>query len=121
MGVLTTATVSTAEKVVYLGFKLDDDRSIIMTASMSDAEMSAYNAHPDTFFGVVRPVGKRLDNPLELFEWLYENYRNTPRERLLEHMASWPDVEELTKLSDEDLLHAYVDRMVNATLARGSC
>jgi hypothetical protein len=74
----------------------------------------------DTFFGVVRSVGKRLNNPLELFEWLYENYRNTPRERLLEHMASWPDVDELTKLSDEDLLCAYVDRMVSSTFARSS-
>src|SRR5262249_20135814 len=53
MGVLTTATVSTAEKVAYLAFQLDDGRSIIMTAPMSDAEISAYNAHPDTFFGVV--------------------------------------------------------------------
>ena len=120
-GVLTTATASTAEKVVYLGFQLDDGRSIVMTAPMSDAEISAYNAHPDTFFGVVRPVGKRLDDPQELFEWLYESYRNTPRERLLEHMASWPDVDEMTKLSDENLLRAYVDRMVSATLARGSC
>jgi len=62
-----------------------------------------------------------LDDPLELFEWFYENYRNTPRERLLEHMASWPDLDELTKLSDEDLLRAYVDRIVSMTLARGSC
>ena len=120
-GVLTTATASTAEKAVYLGFQLDDGRSIIMTAPMSDAEISAYTAHPDTFFGVVMPVGKRLDDPLELFEWFYENYRNTPRERLLEHMASWPDLDELTKLSDEDLLRAYVDRIVSMTLARGSC
>jgi hypothetical protein len=120
MGVLTTATVSTAEKVACLAFQLDDGRSIIMTAPMSDAEISAYNAHPDTFFGVVRPVGQRLENPLELFEWLYENYRNTPREKLLEHMASWPDVDDLRRLSDEDLLGAYVDRMVSATVARGS-
>lgn len=119
-GVLTTATVSTAEKTVYLGFQLDDGRSIIMTARMNDAEISAYNAYPDTFFGVLRPVGKRLDNPLELFEWLYENYRNAPRERLLEHMASWPDVDELRKLSDAGLLKAYVDRMVSATLASSS-
>ena len=119
-GVLTTATVSTVEKAAYLGFQLDDGRSIIRTASMSETEISAYNAHPDTFFGVVRPVGKRLDNALELFEWLYENHRTTPREKLLEQMASWPDVAELTELSDEDLLHAYVDRMVSATLAGGS-
>ena len=57
---------------------------------------------------------------MELFEWLYENYRNTPRETLLELIASWPDVDELTKLSGEDLLRAYVDRMVSATLAHGS-
>jgi hypothetical protein len=44
-GVLTTATVSTAEKVVYLAFELEDGRGIIMTAPMSDAGTSACNAH----------------------------------------------------------------------------
>jgi hypothetical protein len=114
------ATVSEVENAVYLAFQLDDGRSIIMTAPMSEGEISAYKAHPETFFGVVRPVGKRLDSPLELFEWLYESYRKTPRERILEFVAQWPDAGELAKLSDEELLLAYVERMVNATVASGS-
>jgi len=36
---------STAEKVVHLGFELNDGRSIIMTAAMSDAEVLAHTAH----------------------------------------------------------------------------
>jgi hypothetical protein len=119
-GVLTAATVSTAEKVVYLVFQLDDGRSIIMTAPMTDAEISAYEVHPDTFFGVVRSVGKRLENPLELFEWLYESYRNTPRERILEFAANWSDAGELAKVSDEELLLTYVERMVGATIVGSS-
>jgi hypothetical protein len=55
------------------------------------------------------------ESPLELFEWLYATYRNTPREKILEFMANWPDVHELAKLSDEELLLTYVDRMVSAT------
>jgi hypothetical protein len=83
-GVLTTATVSHTEKVVYLAFQLDGGRNVIATAPMTDAELSAYTSHPETFFGVPRPVGGTVNTPLELFEWLHENYRNTPREKLLE-------------------------------------
>lgn len=120
VGVLTAATVSTAEKIVHLAFQLDDGRSIIMTAPMSDTEISAYNAHPETFFGLVRPVGKRLETPLELFEWLYESYRKTPRGRILGFVADWPDAGGLSKLSDEELLRTYVDRIVSATIAGAS-
>ena len=115
-GVLTAGAVLTVEKTVYLALQLDDGRSIIATAPMTDAEIAAYGAHPDTFFGVVNPVGKGLKTPLELFEWLYENYRKTPREGLLEFVASWPDASELAKLSDEELLLTYVDRMVVAAM-----
>jgi hypothetical protein len=120
MGLLTAGTVSTAEKVAYLALQLDDGQNIVMTAPMSDAEISAYNAHPETFFGVVSPVGKRLDSPLELFEWLYESYRQTPRARILGFTADWPDAAELAQLSDDDLLLAYVDRMASATIGAGS-
>jgi hypothetical protein len=119
-GILTAATASPETKILHLAFQLDDGRSIIMTAPMTDAEISAYNAHPDTFFGAVRSVGKRLENPLELFEWLYKIYENTPRERILELVANWPDADELVKLSDEKLLLTYVNRLVSATIARSS-
>lgn len=117
-GVLTTATVSEIDKVVHLAFHLDDGRSIITTAPMTDGELSAYRAHPETFFGVQLKVGKPLKSPLELFEWIYDSYRTTPRGRLLAFMKAAPDFEELSKLSDDDLLLAYCERMVGGVMAK---
>jgi len=115
-GVLTTATVSETEKVVYLVFRLDAGRDVIATAPMTDAELSAYISHPATFFNVPRPVGGKLNTPLELFEWLHENYRNTPREKLLEFLQASPDLAHLSTLPDDELLLVCCERWVGGTM-----
>jgi hypothetical protein len=115
-GVLTTATVSPTEKLVYLAFQLDGGRNVIATAPMTDAELSAYTSHPDTFFGVPRPVGGKLNTPLELFEWLHENYRNTPREKLLEFLKDAPDLSHLSTLPDDELRLVCCERWVFGTM-----
>ena len=118
-GMLTTATVLEIQKIMHLAFHLDDGRNIIMSAPMSDVELSAYRAHPETFFGVYLNVGATLNTPLELFEWLHENYRHTPKEKLLEFLNSAPDFAELSKLDDAELLLAYCDRAVGGAMAEG--
>jgi hypothetical protein len=115
-GVLTTATVLETEKAAYLVFRLDDGRQVIATAPMTDAELSAYAAHPSTFFNVHLPVSAKLDTPLELFEWLHENYRNTPREKLLEFLKGAPDLADLSTLPDDELLLVYCERAVGGTM-----
>ena len=115
-GVLTSATVSDTEKVVYLAFQLDGGRSVMATAPMTDAELSAYRSHPDTFFGVRRPVGGKVDTPMELFEWLHESYRNTPREKLLEFLGAAPDLAHLSTLPDDELLLVCCEHWVFGTM-----
>ncbi len=115
-GVLTTATVSHTEKLVYLAFQLDGGRNVIATAPMTDAELSAYTSHPETFFGVPRPVGGTMNTPLELFEWLHEKHRNTPREKLVEFLKGAPDLAHLSTLPDDELRLVCCERWVGGTM-----
>jgi hypothetical protein len=115
-GMLTTATVLETEKAAYLVFRLDDGRQVIATAPMTDAELSAYAAHPSTFFNVHLPVSTKVDTPLELFEWLHESYRNTPRQKLLEFLRGCPDLAHLSTLPDDELLLVYCERAVDGTI-----
>jgi hypothetical protein len=110
MATLTTATVVEPEKKVHLAFYTDDGKAPILTAELSDAELAAYREHPHTFFGkIVRPPG-RSNTPMELFDFFVYGCRNTPRERLLEFLAGAPDIEDLKKLSTEDLRLVYAER-----------
>lgn len=53
--------------------------------------------------GIVKQQRKRLDDPLELFDFLYATYRHSPQEKLLE--SSWPDVEALKALDTNEARH----------------
>jgi hypothetical protein len=47
---------------------------------------------------------------IELCDFFYKSYKSTPRERLLEFLASAPDFEQLKTLSQEDLAINFVER-----------
>jgi hypothetical protein len=117
VGVLTDATVLESERAAYGTYKLADGRSIIVATPLTADEIVAYRRHPDTFFGIVTQQVKRLDDPLELFDFLYAIYRLSSREKLLEFMASWPDVEALKAMDTNELAITYCERLVYATLA----
>lgn len=116
VGVLTTATVSESDKIAHLVFQLQDGRNVLTQAPMTDSELAAYRQHPDTFFGVHLHVGKEAKDPLALFEFFYENYKNTPRERMLEFLKSAHDFDSLSKLPDEELRLVFCDRHVGAVM-----
>lgn len=120
VGVLSTGIVVEREKVAQLAFHLQDGRNVMMRAPLSDAEVSAYRQHPETFFGVYQKVGKQISDPLSLFEFFHENYKNTPRERMLEFLRAAPNFDELSKLPSEELLLVFCDRHVAAVMARSA-
>jgi len=103
-GVLTTATVVESERKVYGVYQLRNGSQIICSNPMTDEELVAYKRHPDSFFGVPLQQGRQAKDPLELFDFFYESYAHTPRERLLEFVREWPDFETLKDLSDQELL-----------------
>ena len=117
VGILTDATVLQSESTAYGTYKLADGRSIIVAAPLIAAELAAYQRHPDTFFGITKQQAKRIDDPLELFDFLYATYRQSSREKLLEFMAGSPDIEELKVKETSELAITYCERLVYATIA----
>jgi len=117
VGVLTDATVLESESTAYGTYRLADGRSIIVTAPLTPDELAAYRRHPDTFFGITKQQAKRIDDPLELFDFFYATYRQSSREKLLEFMAGWPDIEELRVKETSELALRYCEGLVYATIA----
>lgn len=55
-----------------------------------------------------------------MFEWLHKNYSKTPRAKLLEFLKGAPDISELSKLPNDELLLVYCDRITGGALANAS-
>lgn len=89
-------------------------------APLSDAELAAYRRHPETFFGVRLAVSRQIKSPLDLFEFFYNNYKNTPKERMLEFLKTARDFDALSRLPTDELLLVFCDRHVRAAMAESS-
>ncbi len=111
IGVLRSGVVVEPEKKAYLTYETEDKKHLIYTGTLSDAEMSAYKRHPETFFGRIEKVGKEANTAIELFEFFYENLKGTPREKMLEWFSGSPDYSEIERLSTEDMTHLYAERL----------
>ena len=119
-GILTTAMVSESEKVAYCNFILNSGVSVIVTCPMSESEIAACKQYPDTFFGAFIQAGKKIESPLEFYDTLFEIYKTTPQERLLQFMAGASDHESLKTLSQQELASIYCERLVYGAMVRQS-
>jgi len=119
VGELTTATVSEQEKQVIGAFHIrENNRSIIAKCPISDEELLAYKKYPDTFFGVIRSQGRKIDDPFEMFEWMLESYKKTSKQKLLEFMKDHQDADALCVFSQEELAVLYCERCMYGLLAQ---
>jgi hypothetical protein len=117
-GLLYEGSVSETEKKAFCVYRLMDGRSIIGTVPLTDAELAIYRRSPETFFGVVKHVGGQLKQPMDAYDFLYGSYSRTPKEKLLEFMTHWPDIEALRPLSQEELAKYYCARMAEGMWAQ---
>lgn len=118
-GQLTTATVDETSGLVYGAYLLETGESVVVTNKLTAAEYAAYKLHPDTFFGVPIHLSRRVETPLELFDFFHSNYRDTPREKLIELLEHAPDIERLRNESQEELAIVYAERCAYAVCQRG--
>jgi len=114
IGTVTSASVDVQGKMVAIAIKDRDGTSYILRQPMTDEELADYTAHPDAYFGQIVQPNKKVEDYFELFEWLIEVNKRTPRETLLKHLAGSPRIDELRNLSDEELLIAYCEAMTAA-------
>lgn len=120
VGKLTTGTVSEDGRNAHLVFQTSDGRSVIMKAELTDAEVSAYRQHPETFFGVHLKQSITAETPLDLFEFIYNSYKETPKEKILEFMLGASDIDKLKNLPHQELLLIYCDRLVSNVMANNN-
>ncbi len=104
---VTRATVSESEKLIYIG----TDKGIL-TRPISDHELTDYKNHPDAFFGTIHKQGKNTDDEYDFFESMVETHMSYPKSHILKQIENWNNTDELKKLSHEDLVLEYCERLV---------
>ncbi|WP_420473639.1 YecA family protein [Noviherbaspirillum sp. ST9] len=117
VGVLTSALVDEAKSVAMAAFYYDDGGADIQSVPLTAAELNAWRQHPNTFFGRTEN-SPRIEDPLDLYDFMLTSYSKTPAERLLECLANAPDVAQLRGLSQPQLASIYAERMALAAWAR---
>ena len=116
---LTTATVDNINGEMVLAFHDPrTEKSWISNAPMTPAELEDYKRYPDTFFGIHLEQGGRAESPIELFDFFYKTYRNTPKEKILEWMGTAEDFAQLKELSQKDLSETYCERLIYGIMAQ---
>lgn len=119
VGILEDAAVLTNERQAYGIYKLEDGKRVIITCPLTAEELEDYQRYPDTFFGVYKKVPKRTDDPVDLFYFFHNVYKDSPRECLLEFIKDAPDYQDFEKLSQHDLAEAICERWVYSAMREG--
>jgi hypothetical protein len=110
LAVLTDATVLEPERRAYGTYRCADGRHVICTSPLTDAELVAYRRSPQTFFGVLKFVSPQITEPLDCYDFFWESYGRTSKDKLLEFINDWPDVEALRSLDQRRLAQVYCAR-----------
>lgn len=117
-GIVTSATIAETERKIVFTLQLDNGRTVIVQRVMSEQEIAIWRRHPDTFFGVVSQRTNRVDTTIEMYDFLWSSYCNTPKEKLLRLLEKAPDASELTQLDQPTLARLYCERLATQIFAK---
>jgi hypothetical protein len=117
-GLLTEATVAESEKRAVCVFQMPGGISAMHTIPLSDNELARYRQSRETFFDVIKNLPATLKYPLDAFDFIYASYARTPREKLLEFIADWPQLEAWRELPQEELAKRYSARVAEGLWAQ---
>lgn len=109
-GILEEAIVVPEWRQAVGFLRLPDERRVQVRLDLTENELHAWKQHPETFFGELRPHNPPAKNPMDLYEFFFSSYKDTPREKLLEFMASHEDIEQLRTLNQPELAKQYAYR-----------
>jgi SEC-C motif-containing protein len=119
-GRLYDAVVQEENKQVVGCYELATGVSVLAVCPISDAELAAYRAYPDTFFGEIRQPARHAKTLVDWCDFFYETYKDTPRDKLLEWMSGAPDIEQLRTLPQEDLAIIICERWAYSAFQTGN-
>lgn len=116
---LDTAVVIEERGIACCALRIEEtDEAVLVDWPLSKAEMDAWRRHPDTFFGVVGQRTQSISDPVDLYEFILNSYRRTPKEKLLEFLADAIDIDELRVLDQPQLAKEYAVRVASSIHAR---
>lgn len=117
-GVLEGGVVMPGQRAAWCVFRGKDGNRLMNTVPLTDAELEAYRQHPSTFFGAIdRNAGrKQLVTAMDHFDFLWESYGKTERDKLLEWMQAEPNIDELRTLDQAELATRYCVGMAGAMM-----
>lgn len=118
IGELAEAIVIEDKQLAWGVYKLENGQNIIATCPLTDAELAAYRKHPETFFGKIKEQNKEITSSLEFYDFLYNTYQYTPKEKLLEFLQGHPQINKLRNLSQKELAKFYCESIVNANYSK---
>jgi hypothetical protein len=100
--------------------RLDDSRRIIASFPLSDRELEAYQRHPETFFGAIdQSAGRKCRDIFDWYDFFFESYGKTPKEKLIEFMKDAADIELLKTLPQQEIATIYCERLAYGVEQRG--
>jgi len=111
VGTLVEATVMEREKKVFGVYRVSSGEQVMCSIPISDAELKLYQRSPETFFGVVKHVGKQIETPFDAYDFIANSYLKSTKENLLEWMKDWPNNEDFKDLRQPELAKYYCLRM----------
>jgi hypothetical protein len=93
--------------------------SWVGTFNMTPDEVADYSRYRDTYFGDLQRQTRRPETPLELFDILVNDFRETPKERLFELISNCADQQSLPAMSQRDLVELVADHFGMLMIAKG--
>ncbi len=116
-GVLENAVVIETDKAANGIFRLNNGKRIIVKCDLNDEEIAAYKSHPETFFGMVNKSNQKAESPIELYDFFYNCYKNSPKDTLLSFFQQSPQYGELKNLPQNELARLYAEHCVNGVVS----
>jgi hypothetical protein len=116
VGLLKDATVNEKEKLVYGVYQTETGQQFIATAPLTEEEFTAYKSYPDTFFGVFKKQSATAKDALDLYDFFYNCYQNTPKEKLLEFMKNYHNYETIKEHSQTELAKLYCENLTYSAM-----
>ncbi len=109
-GVLMDAIVLEPERQAYGTYRCADGTHVICATPLTDAEMAVHERSPETFFGIIKKGNHAITEPLDAFDFFWESYSETSKEKLLEFTRDWPDAAALRQLDQHRFAQVYCAR-----------
>ena len=113
---LESACIAETEAVCFMRDPNGHNR--IFTCPLTESELAAYEAYPETFFGEINNGGNAHD-PLDIYDFILNSYSHNTKEHLLKLMQDHPLVDSFKLLPQPAVARIYAEWITEGTIAQG--